>query len=95
MFRSKIALALVLASSPLLAQNAATAPAQRTLVRAGHLLDVKTGQLLNDQTIVVTGSTISPSLPRPPFPPSRLTRSSISPRSPSCPASLTCTPTSP
>ena len=58
MFRSKIALALVLASSPLLAQNAATAPAQRTLVRAGHLLDVKTGQLLNDQTIVVTGSTI-------------------------------------
>jgi imidazolonepropionase-like amidohydrolase len=28
------------------------------LVRAGHLLDVKTGQLLNDQTIVVTGSTI-------------------------------------
>jgi imidazolonepropionase-like amidohydrolase len=79
MFRSKIALALVLASSPLLAQNAATAPAQRTLVRAGHLLDVKTGQLLNDQTIVVTGSTIQ----------------SISPRSPSCPASLTCTPTSP
>ena len=58
MFRSKIALALVLASSPLLAQNAATAPAQRTLVRAGHLLDVKAGQLLNDQTIVVTGSTI-------------------------------------
>jgi len=58
MFRSKIALALVLASSPLLAQNAATAHAQRTLVRAGHLLDVKTGQLLNDQTIVVTGSTI-------------------------------------
>ena len=58
MFRSKIALALVLASSPLLAQNAATAPAQRTLVRAGHQLDVKTGQLLNDQPIVVTGSTI-------------------------------------
>jgi imidazolonepropionase-like amidohydrolase len=58
MFRSKIALVLALASSPLLAQNAATAPAQRTLVRAGHLLDVKSGQLLNDQTIVVTGSTI-------------------------------------
>ena len=58
MFRSTFAFALVLASSPLLAQNAATAPAQRTLVRAGHLLDVKTGQLLNDQTIVVTGSTI-------------------------------------
>ena len=58
MFRSTFAFALVLASTSLIAQNAATAPAQRTLVRAGHLLDVKTGQLLNDQTIVVTGSTI-------------------------------------
>jgi imidazolonepropionase-like amidohydrolase len=58
MFRSKIAFALVLASSSLFAQIAATAPAQRTLVRAGHLLDVKTGQLLSDQTIVVQGSTI-------------------------------------
>ncbi len=68
MFRSKIALALVLASSPLLAQIAATAPAQRTLVRAGHLLDVKTGQLLNDQTIVVTGSTIQSIAPTPSVP---------------------------
>ena len=58
MFRSTFAFALVLASTARIAQNAATAPAQRTLVRAGHLLDVKTGQLLNDQTIVVTGSTI-------------------------------------
>ncbi len=58
MFRSTFAFALVLASTSLIAQPAASAPAQRTLVRAGHLLDVKTGQLLNDQTIVVTGDTI-------------------------------------
>ncbi len=30
----------------------------RTLVRAGHLLDVKSGKLLDGQTIVVTGETI-------------------------------------
>jgi imidazolonepropionase-like amidohydrolase len=30
----------------------------RTLVRAGHLLDVKTGKLLDGQTIVVVGETI-------------------------------------
>ena len=39
------------------AQGATSAP--RTLVRAGHLLDVKTGKLLDAQTIVVTGDTIS------------------------------------
>ena len=33
--------------------------AQRTLVRTGHLLDVKTGKLLDAQTIVITGDTIS------------------------------------
>ena len=32
--------------------------AGRTLVRSGHLLDVKTGKLLEDQTIVVVGDTI-------------------------------------
>jgi imidazolonepropionase-like amidohydrolase len=31
---------------------------KRTLVRAGHLLDVKTGKLLDGQTIVVVGDTI-------------------------------------
>src|ERR1700744_683544 len=31
----------------------------RTLVRAGHLLDVKTGKLSDAQTIVVTGETIT------------------------------------
>ncbi|MGB6686763.1 MAG: amidohydrolase family protein [Terracidiphilus sp.] len=36
-----------------------TIPApKRILVRAGHLLDVKTGKLLDDETIVVVGDTI-------------------------------------
>src|ERR1700677_1986611 len=41
-----------------LAQPAAQPAAKRTLVRAGHLLDVKTGKLLDGQTIVVVGDTI-------------------------------------
>jgi len=40
------------------AQPAAQPAATRTLVRAGHLLDVKTGKLLDSQTIVVVGDTI-------------------------------------
>ena len=51
------ALALALASATLFAQPAA-APTARTLVRAGHLVDVKTGSVLNDQTIVVVGDSI-------------------------------------
>src|SRR5271154_872049 len=51
------ALCLVVGSSMVLAQGATGA--SRTLVRAGHLLDVKTGKLLDAQTIVVTGDTIS------------------------------------
>ena len=50
-----VALSLALSSSIALAQVSS----QRTLVRAGHLLDVKTGKLLDAQTIVVTGDTIS------------------------------------
>jgi imidazolonepropionase-like amidohydrolase len=38
--------------------SAQTASALRTLVRAGHVLDVKTGKLSDAQTIVVTGDTI-------------------------------------
>ncbi|MGC9951163.1 MAG: amidohydrolase family protein [Bryobacteraceae bacterium] len=38
---------------------AATLPAQRILIRAGHLLDVRTGQEPADQTIVVTGDKIA------------------------------------
>src|SRR6202453_3543267 len=49
------ALCLALGSSIAFAQGATS----RTLVRAGHLLDVKTGKLLDAQTIVVTGDTIS------------------------------------
>jgi len=41
-----------------LAQPAAQPGAKRTLVRAGHLLDVKSGKLLDSQTIVVVGETI-------------------------------------
>src|ERR1035438_1050545 len=41
-----------------LAQPATQPAAKRTLVRAGHLLDVKTGKLLDGQTIVVMGETI-------------------------------------
>src|SRR6202453_1113700 len=49
------ALCLALGSSIAFAQGATS----RTLVRTGHLLDVKTGRLLDAQTIVVTGDTIS------------------------------------
>ena len=35
------------------------APAGRTLVRAGHVLDVRTGKEAADQTIVVTGDRIT------------------------------------
>jgi imidazolonepropionase-like amidohydrolase len=40
------------------AQPSPAPTAKRTLIRAGHLLDVKTGKLLNAQTIVVSGDTI-------------------------------------
>jgi imidazolonepropionase-like amidohydrolase len=40
------------------AQQAGTTSAKRTLVRVGHLLDVKTGRLADAQTIVVVGDTI-------------------------------------
>jgi imidazolonepropionase-like amidohydrolase len=40
------------------AQPSTASAAKRTLVRAGHLLDVKTGKLLDAQTIVVSGDTI-------------------------------------
>jgi imidazolonepropionase-like amidohydrolase len=38
---------------------AATVPAQRVLIRAGHLVDVRTGQEPADQTIVVAGGKIA------------------------------------
>src|SRR5450631_872400 len=47
------------ASSVVLGQAAKPSASSRTLVRAGHLLDVKTGKILDGQTIVVSGDTIS------------------------------------
>ena len=57
--RKSLAVAVLLAATAaaVLAQPAAK-PAKRTLVRAGHLLDVKTGKLLDGQTIIVVGETI-------------------------------------
>jgi imidazolonepropionase-like amidohydrolase len=40
------------------AQSNPPAGAKRTLIRAGHVLDVKTGKLADAQTIVVSGDTI-------------------------------------
>lgn len=41
-----------------LAPAQSAAPQKRTLVRVGHLLDVRTGKLADNQTIVVVGDTI-------------------------------------
>lgn len=49
--------AFFLGAPILLAQQSSGTP-QRTLVRAGHLLDVKTGKTSDAQTIVVVGDTI-------------------------------------
>jgi imidazolonepropionase-like amidohydrolase len=51
-----VVLSLGLAGSPLVAQQQ---PAARTLVRTGHLLDVKTGAEPAAQTIIVTGDVIT------------------------------------
>ncbi len=53
-----LALALLAAFALPYTAFAQAAPAQRTLIRAGHLLDVKTGKLADGQTIVVVGDTI-------------------------------------
>jgi imidazolonepropionase-like amidohydrolase len=56
---SKMKLAIVLCLAFAASTLASQQPAgKRTLVRAGHLLDVKTGKLLDAQTIVVAGDTI-------------------------------------
>jgi imidazolonepropionase-like amidohydrolase len=51
--------------------SAQTAAPQRTLIRAGHLLDVHTGKILYAQTIVVSGDrivSIAPTASTPPSP---------------------------
>jgi imidazolonepropionase-like amidohydrolase len=53
-----IALALGTGAASAFAQAAPNPPAARTLIRAARLLDVRTGQLLAGQTIVVAGDTI-------------------------------------
>jgi imidazolonepropionase-like amidohydrolase len=53
-----VALLATAGTFAVLAQPAPQPAAKRTLVRAGHLLDVKTGKLLDGQTIVVVGDTI-------------------------------------
>jgi len=59
MFKRTILASLLFVSSiALSAQTPAPPAAKRTLVRAGHLLDVNTGKLLDNQTIVVVGENI-------------------------------------
>jgi imidazolonepropionase-like amidohydrolase len=52
-------LCFAVGSSIVFGQTAKPPAGARTLVRAGHLLDVKMGKILDGQTIVVTGDTIS------------------------------------
>ena len=60
--RTRLLLSLLVVSGLMVGSNrgwSQTAPSGRTLVRAGHLLDVHSGKLLDGQTIVVTGDRIS------------------------------------
>jgi imidazolonepropionase-like amidohydrolase len=52
------ALMLILGIAPSGAQQAPKTTPTRTLIRAGHLLDVKSGKIADAQTIVVVGDTI-------------------------------------
>ena len=51
-------LCLAMSGAALFSQAGGNAAPVRTLVRAGHLVDVKTGNVLDGQTIVVVGDTI-------------------------------------
>jgi imidazolonepropionase-like amidohydrolase len=51
-------LTLVLSAAFVSSQTVPSPATGRTLVRAGHLLDVKTGKVLDAQTLIVTGETI-------------------------------------
>jgi len=53
-----LALAGTAVSKSVVAQQRESAGAKRTLVRAGHVLDVKTVKIADAQTIVVIGDTI-------------------------------------
>ena len=55
---SFLSLAILLAPFPLTAQAGSETPPHRVAVHAGHVLDVKTGNTLNDQVIVIEGDKI-------------------------------------
>lgn len=44
-------------------QMSAAQQAKRTLIRAGHVLDVKTGEFMSDETLIVEGDTIRGFMP--------------------------------
>jgi imidazolonepropionase-like amidohydrolase len=54
----KLGAVLCLSIAAVTAMGQQGSDAKRTLIRAGHVLDVKTGKLLDAQTIVVQGKTI-------------------------------------
>jgi imidazolonepropionase-like amidohydrolase len=56
--RQNLVLALLFAASAVTLSAQPAPTPTRTLVRAGHLLDVRTGKLLDSQTLVVMGNTI-------------------------------------
>jgi imidazolonepropionase-like amidohydrolase len=56
--RQNLVLALLFAAIAVTLSAQPAPKPTRTLVRAGHLLDVKTGKLLDSQTLVVVGDTI-------------------------------------
>jgi imidazolonepropionase-like amidohydrolase len=56
--RMAVLLSLTIGAAFVFAQPAPKVEAARTLVRAGHLIDVKSGKLLDAQTLVVVGETI-------------------------------------
>jgi len=47
-----------LAATPLMAEDAPPAPTGRILLRAGHVLDVRTGKEMADETVIVSGDKI-------------------------------------
>ena len=59
LLKAKIAAEVLLLALAISASAQSNAPtAKRTLIKAGHILDVKTGKLADSQTIVVVGETI-------------------------------------
>ncbi len=56
--RTKVCLIAVLAIFAVCGFAQSGAPARRVVVRAGHVLDVRTGKLLSDQAIVIEGDKI-------------------------------------